>query len=141
VQVCPPRADKRLGDRRSTSNFESSPNENSCHFAGEWLPEEGEENQGEAEESWHDSDYSPDIVAQGEDGDNEPGLGGADASLEEDVWEDICMELHDDLLELDREEHLSVLYCRVLGPSSYYWAGGWFSTGMENVRHCSRLTA
>jgi hypothetical protein len=137
VSVCPPKADKRSGDRRSTSTFESTTCENSYHFNGAWLPDEGEENQGEAEDRWHDTDYHPNGLADGGDGDDEPDLIIADESLDEYEWEDVRIELQNDLLELAKEDHLSVLYRRVLGPSSYYWAGGWFATGMENVRCCS----
>jgi hypothetical protein len=138
VRVCPPRPDKCFGDRRSTSSFDTSPYQDICHQSGPtaWVGHEGEENQGEAEDNWHDTDYDPNLTDLEGEGTGELDQSGVDTSLGETQWEDVYTELRQDLHELEQEERLSVLYRKLLGPSSYYWAGGWFSTGMENVSGC-----
>ncbi|KAG9086865.1 hypothetical protein FRC06_002846 [Ceratobasidium sp. 370] len=126
VKVCKPRKDRKSGDRRANT---------AC--GGQTKEEEdvgdlqGIENQGGEDDSSEDEDW----VEESDDAVSMSGSEDSDTSSEwSDDTIDAVLQAGEEINALEEEETLDVLQRERLPPSSFYWAGGWYATGMENKR-------
>ncbi|KAG8736070.1 hypothetical protein FRC10_009726 [Ceratobasidium sp. 414] len=126
VKVCKPRKDCKSGDQCANVTFGSQTKEEENVDDLQGVKNQGQESDSEDKDWVEGSDNSM----------STRGLEDSDTNSEwSDDTIDEVLQAGEEMETLEEEEMLDVLQRERLPPSSFYWAGGWYGTGMEN-KHC-----